>query len=92
MHCEIDAVAENASNTRAALSNDLGALSNNLVELEGDLNALSNTLAYNYITTRNLNDQLVSIYVQKYEKLNFSFKNIEITANVKSSLYPNTKL
>jgi hypothetical protein len=66
LHGEIDAVAENVSNARAALSNDLGgriaALSNSLVGLEEDVSALSNTLAYEYITTQNLNDQLMATY------------------------------
>jgi hypothetical protein len=60
---EIDDVTENASNARAALSNELGgrigALSNNLVGLEAYVSALSNTLAYDYITTRDLNDELM---------------------------------
>ncbi len=67
---EIDDVAENTSNTRAALWNDVGghieALSNNLIGLKDDVSALSNALAHDYITMRDLNDHLVSTYVQKY--------------------------
>jgi hypothetical protein len=67
LHGDIDDVAENASSARAALSNDLSgrirALSNNLVWLEEDVNALSNTLAYDYISTRDLNDEIMTTYI-----------------------------
>ncbi len=83
LHGEIDDVAENASNARAALSNELSgrieALSINLVGLEEDVSALSNTLAYDYITTRDLNDQLVATYIQSYEKLNFSVVDLNVS-------------
>jgi hypothetical protein len=45
LNAEINAAADNLSNgIAAALSNDIGALSNGLVGLQGNVNALSNGL------------------------------------------------
>jgi hypothetical protein len=67
----------------------VNALSYNLVGVEDNVIALSNTLLYDYIVTRDLNDRLVAGYIQQYEKLNFYVNNLEITGDSKSSLYPN---
>ncbi len=83
LHGEMDDVAENASNVRVALSNDLGGrigdLSNNLVGLEEDVNAMLNTLAYDYVTTRDLKDELMAAYIQNYEKLSFNVIDLNVS-------------
>ncbi len=49
------------------LGGRIGALSNNFVGLKGDVQTLSNTLASDYNTTRDLHDELMATYAQKYE-------------------------
>ncbi len=76
-------MAENTSNARATLLNELGgrigAISNNFIGLHDDVSALSNTLAYDYIRARDLNDQLMTTYAQKYEKRSFSVVNLNVS-------------
>ncbi len=52
--------------------------------MEEDLGALSNTLTYDNITTRDLNDDLMVIYhTKKYEKLNLSVGDLNGSGEAK---------